>query len=376
METAHAPLLDLDEALALLARALIGPKTPELRADRDDPALDLSSMDGLALRVSDGRSPRRVIGVVFAGHDPRGMQIGPGEAVRIMTGAALPEGADAVVPFEELDETPEGWIPRSVPVVGACIRKRGSQARCGEGLVAAGAPRSAPWYGLASQVGLSLPTMERVRVGIASTGDELRDDPAPWQIRDANGPMLRALVQTLGAEPIDLPRLPDDPEALKTFLRTSGTWSVLVTTGGVSRGDRDHLPHVLAKVGARILFHRIRLKPGKPTLAALWGSRVVLALPGNPVSAYVNARIFLPVVLARSSGRPVPGLWESGTLRAPVTNPGDRPLLHPCRFRDGGLEPLDSRGSADLVRLAQADACVWVPEGGLEPGPCRYFRIL
>lgn len=376
MDRSHPPLISLDEALALVETSLPHPESPELVADRDDPALDLSSMDGLALRASDGRVPRRLLGACYAGQDVSGMSVEPGTALRIMTGAVLPKGADAVVPFEDVDETPEGWVPRSEPRSGAFVRRKGDQARAGDRLTEAGMPRSAPWIGLAAQVGHPWPEAERVRVAIAPTGDELQADPAPWQIRDSNGPMLRALVRTLGAEPQTLPRLPDDPEALKSFFETSRDWSVLLTTGGVSKGDRDHVPQVLARLGARILFHRIRMKPGKPTLLALLDRRVVLALPGNPVSAYVNARVFLPGILARLEGRPSPGLWEMGHLVAPVANPDDRPLLHPCRLRGDRLEPLESRGSADLVRLAQAHACAWVPEGGLPAGPVRYLRIL
>lgn len=376
MDASARPLLALDEALALLEAALPPPSTPRLQADRDDPALDLSSMDGLAVRAADGRTPRRLAGTLFAGQDPSGLRVEPGAGVRIMTGAALPEGADAVVPLEDLEEIPGGWVPRTAPIPGAFVRKRGEQAPACGMLQEAGAPLTGPWIGLASQVGLQAPPLSRLRVGLASTGDEISATPAPWQIRDANGPMLRALVHTLGADPVPLPPLPDDPEALAEFFRAPSDLDVLVTSGGVSLGEKDHLPRVLAGLGARQLFHRIRLKPGKPTLAALMGRRVVLCLPGNPVSAYLNARIFLPTVLARLAGRPAPGLWHAGEVAMAVPNPGDRPLLHPCVREGTILRPLESKGSADLVRLARAQACVWVPEGGLPAGPARYLEIL
>lgn len=376
MDAPACALPTLDEALALLEAALPEPATPPLQADRDDPALDLSSMDGLAVCAADGRRPRALAGTIFAGQSPTGRRVEPGAGVRVMTGAAVPEGADAVVPVEDLEETPEGWVPRVAPVAGAFVRKQGEQARAGSRLCGAGAPRTGPWVGLAAQVGHRLAEPRRVRVGVASTGDELNAAPAPWQIRDANGPMLRALIHTLGADPVALPPLPDDPEALEAFFRAHAGLEVLLTSGGVSMGEKDHLPQVLAGLGARQLFHRIRLKPGKPTLAALLGPQVLLCLPGNPVSAYLNARIFLPTILARLEGRPVPGLWHAGELAESVANGGGRPLLHPCTLDGDHLRPLDSKGSADLVRLARAQACVWVPEGGLPAGPARYLEIL
>ena len=142
-------------------------------------------------------------------------------------------------------------------------------------------------------------------------------------------------------------------------------------------GDHDHLPTVLEDLGATILFHRIRLKPGKPMLAALLGDLLVLGLPGNPVSAYLNALLFLPQALARLEGRIAPNPWRPGRLTAAVKHKGDRPLLHPCRLVEGRLEPLSSRGSADLVTLAKADAFAWIEPGGLEAGvEVRYLPVL
>ena len=141
-------LLPLDEALLILERALPPPRWLELRADRDDPAADRSAMDGAALRVEDGRSPRRVAGVLHAGEDPSPVVVPPGGAVRIMTGAVLPRGADAVVPVEQLRAEGESLVPLVDPVPGMNIRRRASQAKTGELLLAAGLPLSAPGVGL------------------------------------------------------------------------------------------------------------------------------------------------------------------------------------------------------------------------------------
>ena len=370
-------LLPLEEALRRLWEALPAPTLPEVRAERDDPATDRASMDGVALRASEGRAPRRILGTLFAGDDPSAFTVAPGTAVRIMTGAALPPGADAIVPVEQLETAGDTICPTVDPDAGDHVRRRGDQARAGDRLLSAGTPLNAARVALLAQEGLPIPVRPRIRVGVASTGDELVPNPAPHQIRDSNGPMLAALARTLGAE-VDLrPALPDDPAALAAALRTPGDIRILLTSGGVSMGEHDHLPAVLKELGATILFHRIRLKPGKPMLAALLGDLLVLALPGNPVSAYLNALLFLSQALARLEGRAAPDPWRRARLTASVKNKGDRPLLHPCRLVDGHLEPLPGKGSADLITLAQADACAWIDQGGLEAGAkTRYLPVL
>jgi molybdopterin molybdotransferase len=140
-------------------------------------------------------------------------------------------------------------------------------------------------------------------------------------------------------------------------------------------GRRDFLPAVLEGSGARVLFHRIDLKPGKPMLAAILDGRVILGLPGNPVSSYLNALLFLPVAMARLRGAPMPDPWRQGELAEAIPNADPRPLLHPCRLEGGRLHPLSSRGSADLVRLAQAQACAWIPPGGAPAGPARWIAL-
>jgi molybdopterin molybdotransferase len=369
-------LLDLDEALARLAAAIPSPAWEGKKADRDDPALDIAARVGAAMHRGDGAAPRAVIGTLFAGDDPSAFNLGPGEAVRIMTGAAMPEGADCVVPVERLHETQGGLVPEEAPVAGANVRRRGSHARAGDDLLPERRPLTAARVGLRAWTGLPVPPPKRIRVGIASTGDELNGDPAPWQIRDSNGPMLAALTHNLGAWALRLPPLPDVKGALSERLSDLTGLSVLITSGGVSMGEKDLMPVALRELGADILFHKLNLKPGKPMLAAILGRTVVLGLPGNPQGAYLNARIFLPVVLARLQGNEVPELWRRGQLAEAVSNKGDRPLLQPCRRQEDRLTPLPSRSSGDLATLARADACAWIPAGGMAAGPARYLDLL
>lgn len=377
MSCDHPDLLPLDEALARLWAALPAPPATEVRADRDDPASDLAAMDGVALRSEEGSAPRRLLGTLYAGDDPAAFTVTPGTAVRIMTGAALPAGADAILPVEQLREADGIIHPLDDPRPGDHVRRRGGQAHAGDLLVPADQPLNVARTALRAWVGQPVPPPSRIRVAVASTGDELVADPAPHQIRDSNGPMLAALAHTLGAEVERRPALPDDPGALAAALRNPGGARILLTSGGVSMGEHDHLPQVLKDLGAAILFHKIRLKPGKPMLAAQLGDLLVLALPGNPVSAYLNALLFLPVALARLEGRALPDPWRRARLAAPVKHKGDRPLLHPCRLMDGQLEPLPGKGSADLVTLARADAFAWIEAPGQKArDQVRYLTVV
>jgi len=377
MSCDHPDLLPLEEALQRLRKALPTPSLPELCAERDDPATDRASMDGIALKASEGRTPRRILGTLFAGSDPAAYTVTPGTAVRIMTGAALPRGADAIVPVEQLEGAGELVLPTIEPEPGDHVRPQGDQARGGDLLLPAGTSFNAARIALLAQEGRPIPPRSRIRVGVASTGDELVPSPAPHQVRDSNGPMLAALAHALGAEVELRSALPDNPTALAAALRNPGDIRILLTSGGVSMGDHDHLPSVLKDLGARILFHRIRLKPGKPMLAALLGDLLVLGLPGNPVSAYLNALLFLRPALARLEGRETPDPWRRARLVSAVKHKGDRPLLHPCRLVEGRLEPLPGKGSADLITLARADAFAWIDSPGQETGTkVRYLTVV
>jgi molybdopterin molybdotransferase len=334
-------------------------------------------MDGVALQTSGGRAPRKLLGTLFAGDDPGVVQVGPDTAIRVMTGAALPQGADAIVPVEQLRV--EGDLVHLLvdPEVGDHLRPRAEQARAGDLLLPLGAPLTAARLALCAQVGLPADLPIRIQVAVASTGDELVPDPDSHQIRDSNGPMLAALAQRLGADAHRWPSLPDEPKALAAALQNHGKARILLTSGGVSAGEHDYLPSVLADLGATILFHKIRLKPGKPMLAAILGDLLVLAMPGNPVSAYLNALIFLDHALARLEGRTIPNPWRRGRLATAIKNKGERPLLQPCRLQAGELHTLSGKGSADLITLARADVCAWVEPGGMEAGAkTRYLPVL
>ena len=190
--------------------------------------------------------------------------------------------------------------------------------------------------------------------------------------------MLEALAHALGAEVRRMPPLPDGPGPVRAFLAGPGRAAGPAHLRRRLRwARRTTCPGVLEALGARILFHKIRLKPGKPMLTALLDGRVILGLPGNPVSSYINALLFLPVALAGLQGRRAPDPWKQGRLagsRARTRATG--PSSIPAGAEGPRLHPLASRGSADLVRLAQADAFAWIPEGGMGPGETRYLDVV
>jgi len=370
-------LVPLEVALQRLWEALSPPAAEAIFADRDDPPSARAAMDGVALQAVSGRRPRQLLGTLFAGDNPVGLTVGPETAIRVMTGAALPEGADAIVPVEQLRLEGDTVHPLVDPKVGDHVRPQAEQARAGDLLLPEGAPCTTARLALCAQVGLPADLPPRIKVAVASTGDELVADPDRHQIRDSNGPMLAALAQRLGAEAHRWPSLPDEPEALAAALQDHGDTRILLTSGGVSAGEHDYLPSVLEDLGATILFHRIRLKPGKPVIAALLGDLLVLGLPGNPVSAYLNAMLFLDLALARLEGRAIPNPWRRARLATAIRNKGVRPLLQPCSLKDGELHTLSGKGSADLITLARADALAWIEPGGLEAGvKTRYLPVL
>ncbi|WP_082737881.1 molybdopterin molybdotransferase MoeA, partial [Sphingomonas sp. CCH9-H8] len=268
---------------------------------RTQPELPLSAMDGYAIRFADLPGPWRVIGESAAGRPYTGM-VAPGEAVRIFTGAAVPDGADTILVQEEaardgdtLTLTGEG-----TPHVGAHVRPVGLDFTDGETLIAPGARLTPARIALAAIAGhATLPARRRIRVAIAATGDELRAPGAPLSpgaIPESNGAMLAALLATLPVELIDLGILPDRIDALTAAFAAVDA-DLLVTSGGASVGDHDLVRPALEAAGTAIDFWRIAMRPGKPLMAGRMRDIVVIGLPGNPVSAHVTALLFvLPMV--------------------------------------------------------------------------------
>lgn len=344
-------------------------------ADRDISPADRSTMDGYAVRSSDlAKCPctLRLIGEVAAGSASR-PRVRPGTCVRVLTGANIPPGADAVVMVEQTEEG-DGLVTFQEKVPAGCnIRKRGEEAKRGAVLRSKKTVLGPVQIGLCAAVGKAeLRVYARPGVAVLCTGEELRPVGAPvraHELRNSNGPALLAALRSHGYTDISLEVVHDDVEALtRKIERAAAKRNVVLVTGGVSVGKYDFVPEAVAQIGARIRFHGVAMKPGKPLLyATLSGNRHIFGLPGNPLSSMTGFHEFVLPALRRMSGLPVKECRPSMRL----------PLTRALRSRKGRVEcvlaqllwrkkgplvrPLKSHGSADLVAGAQADGVVVVP---------------
>ena len=271
------------------------------------PLFDNSAMDGYAVRAEDCEVgvTLPVIGYLPAGGQDAG-RVEPGTVVKLMTGAPVPPGADAIIPFEETEELPK-QIKILKPVQkGAHIRRRGEDISPGDRVIAEGTVlRPGEISLLASFCLTTVPVRRRVRVAILSTGDELQELDEPrieGGIVNSNSWALAAAVQELGAVPLMLGIARDNLESLREKLR-DGLWAdVLITSAGVSAGDRDLVREVLEELGVEQQFWKIDIKPGRPTAFGLQGSTPVFSLPGNPVSALLTFEAFVRPALLKMMG--------------------------------------------------------------------------
>jgi molybdopterin molybdotransferase len=274
------------------------------------PPLDNSAMDGYALRSADvageGVHPLRVIGEIYAGRPFQG-DLGPGQCLRIMTGAVIPRGADAVVMQEEVQVDGERVLVPGPHAAGENVRRAGEDLRAGSEVVAAGERLGAAELGLIASVGISrVEVFRRPRVAFCSTGDELRpvSDPLePGQIYDSNRYTLRAMLTRIGMNWLDLGVVPDDPDAVReAFARASRDADVVITTGGVSVGEADYVKRTLDELG-EVAIWRIAMKPGKPLAVGYLQDALFFGLPGNPVSVMATFYQFVREPLLRLAGQ-------------------------------------------------------------------------
>jgi len=351
-----------------LGRVLARP----VAASRDDPPFARATMDGFAVRAQDTRgAPRalRVVGRVAAGAGPL-PAVGPGQAAFVNTGAPLPPGADAVVPVEET----RGEVEVLAAVApGQNVLARGALAAPGD--VVAGGRLTPERLAVCAAAGADpVEVLRRLRVTVLATGTELADAPGAQEIRNSNGPLLRALLDGCACD--DAGAVPDDAAALERAFRRGLEGDAVVSTGGVSKGEMDLVPPVLARLGVDVRFHGVALQPGKPALFGQRGDCAVFALPGNPVSAQVCADLFVLPFLAARSGRSFEDALVpvTATLAAAARASPKRRRVLPAVLAAGRVEPLPWRGSADLYTAARANAYVVLEPGGDRPAgaavPC------
>ena len=349
----------------------------EIRADHDYPDFDKSLMDGYAVIAADTqREPRslRVLQEIPAGMDPANLRpVVPGNASRIMTGAPIPPGADAVLIVEEtkkVEGDPQTVRPKSAVQSGASIARRGADVRAGEILLHAGEFIGPGEIGVLAACGRTRVTAGgRPRLAIIATGDELVEPdhpPGPGRIRNSNGPVLRALVRRAGGVARYLGIAPDDETRLRLMIEDGLRDDVLVLSGGVSMGTHDLVGAALRSLGVEILFDKVAIKPGKPFTFGRRGRTLIFGCPGNPVSTYVIFQVFVRAALRRMMGsaHPAPATVR-GVLKSPVRQRPGRAGYYQARVTWSGgrydVEVLPSSGSADFVSCARGNALAIIP---------------
>ncbi len=293
----------------------------------------------------------------------------------VMTGAPLPEGAGAVVMIEETARDDQGIIVRRPVAAGQNRMTRGRETKNGDVVARAGDLLTPARMGVLASVGCIHPlVVPRPIVRVIPTGDELVAPsffPGAGQIRESNSTLLSALVRDHDAEAVADRIVRDEMEPLKDALRSGLECDALLITGGVSAGNRDLVPEALEALGVSRVFHKVRLKPGKPLWFGVGPDRrdrpgaLVFGLPGNPVSGIVGFLLFARPAFAALAGRE-PRRHEliAGRLAVPFSHRGDRPTYHPATLgSDGSIQPLDWAGSADLRTVAQADGFAAFPAG-------------
>ena len=344
-----------------------------LAARLTQPPFNASAMDGYAVRAGDvAMLPARltVVGQAAAGH-PFGGAVMPGEAVRIFTGAPLPEGTDAVVIQENTAREGEAVVVREGTLDPEHVRAKGFDFSAGDALIAAPRRLNAREISLAAAMGHGmLPVRRRPRVAVLATGDELVLPgvvPGPGQIVCSNAFGILGLIEQAGGEARFLGIARDTRESLAAHLDSARDADVLVTIGGASVGDHDLVGPVLKDRGMALAFWKIAMRPGKPLMFGRLEGQRVIGLPGNPVSALVCARLFLAPLIHALLGLPASG-DEPATARAAVALGPNGPRAHYMRATlsraaDGALmaTPVRSQDSSLLSPLAAADALIVRP---------------
>lgn len=351
----------------------------DIIARADSPPFDNSAMDGYAVRTADVHhaSPEtpavlRVVEEIFAGPSLPQSELQPGWAAKIMTGAPIPRGADAVVMVEETKLKNRQVSIFSSARPGQNIRTRGSEMKKGDSLLPAGSKMGSAEIGLLALQGIrEAPARENPLVALMTTGDELVDPeetPQGGQVRNANTYTLSAELQAWGCPVINLGIAKDEPAAIRTRLEKGlQEAEVMVTSGGVSAGEKDYLPRILEEMGAEIVFHKVSIKPGKPVLFAVWKDRYLFALPGNVVSVLTTFHLFVKPALRRRVGREP---WKNPAwyvrLATPMSNPGGRTQFVRCRLSHSpsGLPiaiPTGQQGSGMLSSMRGAEGFAVIP---------------
>lgn len=375
----HLTVVDIEEVSIgdAFGRVLAEP----LLADRDSPPTHVSAMDGYAIRIEDLHSqPMEVKATAVAGAAPSELQ--PGTAIKIFTGAPIPAAADTIIAREQTSEYP-GWVVIQQPPDSV---QKGQHVRWqGENITAASTVLD-PGYEVNSTVMAAVATFgapkvrvrRKVRVAVVNTGDELvapGDTAAAWQIRDSNGPLLKSWLATMRwVKVVTRTRVPDDFSVIREHVKSLlDQCDAILITGGMSAGDTDHVPNAIGSLGGVTAFHRMGIRPGKPVFGAHLSNKLILGLPGNPISTAVTSRVFGNPLLDRLGGKrladplPLVELSESDDKQLPL-----------IWFRLVEIGPLGharllpNQGSGDVAALARSSGFVTIPAGATGTGPWQF----
>jgi molybdopterin molybdotransferase len=363
------PLASEEVPLADAAGRVLAADVPALRTQPPFPA---SAMDGYALRGADAREGARlaVIGVSRAGERFAG-SLGPGQAVRIFTGAPVPAGADAILIQENAEPAGDAILVREAVAPGRYIRPAGLDFKVGDVLLKTGRVLDARAISLAAAMGYAaLPVRRRPKIAVLANGDELVPPGAeagPDQIISSNGVGLSAMVREFGGEAVDLGIAPDREAAIGSAVDQAAGCDILVVIGGASVGEHDLVRATLAAKGMALDFWRIAMRPGKPMMVGRLAGMRILGFPGNPVSALVCGYVFLKPLIYALLGRPADQRLATAKLGSDLGGNDDRQDFVRARLEriDGEQVaiPFPTQDSSMLATLAAADALIVRPAG-------------
>lgn len=351
-----------------------------INADRDYPPFDRSIRDGFAVRAEDAKpgATLRCIGEIKAGSGFDGT-VGPGECVQIMTGAAVPQGADAVVMIEHVSIDGDRIMLSRPAIPGQSIVARAKEARAGQQLIAAGRRLGYAEMALAGQVGSHhVNVFKRPRAAILSTGDEVVDVaaiPGPLQVRNGNSIAIGTLAALTGAEGESLGNAPDEKKELRARMERGLEANLLIISGGVSMGKYDLVEMVLGELGTQFAYDSVAIRPGRPAVFGVCRGKPVFGLPGNPVSTMVTFELFVvPAIDILSGAEPRPLPVFRARLTHALHERAELTHFLPARVENVRGEPevsaLPWQGSGDVVAVAESNAFVVVSPEKLdwEPG--------
>ncbi|HMP76789.1 MAG TPA: molybdopterin molybdotransferase MoeA [Kiritimatiellia bacterium] len=360
--------VSLDRAAGLVLRE-------EIRTDRDLPPFDRATMDGIAIAFAPGRERFQIEGVQAAGRQAGRLVDPVSGCMEIMTGAMCPDGADTVVPYEDVVIEGGRATLKATVERGQYLHRQGTDRKTGDVLLPAGVHLRSPQIAIAASAGLTQVVVAKPpRFAVVSVGDEIVEAGAPverFQIRPSNAWGIRAALQGLGCPEVELARLPDDPARIEHALadllaRCDG----LILSGGVSRGKFDYVPDALERIGVAMDFHKVAQKPGKPMwFGVVPDGKPVFALPGNPVSTLVCFHRYVKPFVLRALGAAEPASAYIA-IRGAIQPHPVLTLFLPVTLSADGAEPQAYHGSGDYAALGESDGFIEVSPTG---GPVRYY---